>query len=182
MTRAALLLALLACPADAAPVRLYTPGGAPCAGLCALPWAADAFGVPVGQPRLLTIPAGTLIVWMSYARDGVAHATRDNAAFADDQPGQGYPVEGTPYWIVQINECQNWALVILPMSPIGSEPNRSQIGAGTEPGGYTPPGSWQPPCCVTPEEPPVEPPAPVPLGGTAAYLAAGLAIFLRRRG
>lgn len=115
LTLAACLLAATA-PAQAATARLYTPGGAPCAGACTLPWAADAFNVPTGNPQPLMIPAGTFVEKMSYAKDGVAYWTPDSAIFASEQPAVGYlfrDADGTTKMMVRIAECLNYAVVHL---------------------------------------------------------------------
>ena len=143
------LCALLAVAASAATVRLYTPGGAPCAGVCTLEWAAAEFGVPMGEPVRMMIPAGTTITKMSYAKDGQPMWLTESAVFAEDQPGQGYEVEidGVTYWMVQIDECQNWALVQLPgfAMALPGEPSIWTVSA-PPPTVYVPPGTpWVPP-------------------------------------
>lgn len=182
-------MAVFAPPAFGATVRLYTPGGAPCAGVCTLEWAAAEFGVPVGDPVPMMIPAGATILKMSYGKNGQPYWMSDSAVFADDQPGQGYEVEidGTTYWMVQIAECQNWALVLIPTVPI------IWTAAATP---YSPP-PWSPPetpclfcqppppaCCEPPPPccgpPPPNPPA-VPLPGALWGLLTALAALGGRR-
>ena len=146
------LCTLFAVAVSAATVRLYTPGGAPCAGACTLEWAAAEFDVPVGEPVPMVIPAGTMITKMSYAKDGKPMWLTESAVFAEDQPGQGYEVEidGVTYWMVQIAECQNWALVQLPGFAMDLPGQPSIWTVSAPPPFYTPPGTpWTPPVVCT---------------------------------
>ena len=172
---------------SAATIRYYTPGGAPCAGVCTLEWAAAEFEVPVGEPVRMVIPAGTSILKMSYGKDGAPYWMNDSAVFAEDQPGQGYQIEGTDYWMVQIDECQNWALVVLPSYGL-TLPGQPSIWTVASP----PARPWEPwkppvvgclfceppPPCTGCEPPPCvdcEPPPPaVPLPASVWGLLAGL--------
>lgn len=178
--------------ASAATIRLYTPGGAPCAGVCTLEWAAAEFEVPMGEPVRMTIPAGTTIVKMSYGKDGQPYWMSDSAVFSEDQPGQGYQIEGTDYWMVQIDECQNWAVVMLPSYGMTLPGQPSIWTVSAPPPGYRPPGEpWTPPVvgclfgCTPPPcrgcEPPPDcetgcepPPSAVPLPAAVWSLLAGL--------
>lgn len=187
----AMSVGFLATTASAATVRMYTPGGAPCAGACTLEWAAAEFDVPVGEPQRMTILAGTTIVKMSYGRDGKPYWMNDSAVFAEDQPGEGYQIDGTPFWMVKIDECQNWALVVMADVPIFSQlapPSQTLVT-------YNPPSlppvlpPWTPtiwpetpccdviipPCCTKPpEEPHLN---PVPLPASMFMMLAGLGAF-----
>lgn len=174
-----------AAPAHSATVRMYTPGGAPCAGVCTLPWAAKEFDVPIGEPQRMIIPAGTTIVKMSYGKDGKPYWLSESAVFAEDQPGQGYAVEGTNFWMVQIDECQNWALVVL--APPGSMAWLTPTALTTTVITSTPPWSppWgppvgpPPPCCGwTPEPPPPPCCAPPPPTPPAVPIPASMVLLL----
>lgn len=109
---------------QAATLRPYTPGGAPCAGACTYEWAVEQFDVPEGIPGRMMIPEGSIVVKMSYAKNGVPHAMDDSAVLSEDEPGEGYSFErhGVQYLMVKIDKCQNWAVMImqgvsLPQSP-----------------------------------------------------------------
>lgn len=175
----------IATPANSATVRMYSPGGAPCAGACSLPWAAAEFGVPIGEPERMVIPAGSSVHKMSYGRDGQPHWVNDSAIFAEDQPGIGYQVPGTSLWMVRIDECQNWALVTLGTAEtFGLEPAPTWTTVTYSP--PPPPFTWTP-WTTTPREPwtpptsspppvVVDPPIPsaVPLPASAVLLLAAI--------
>lgn len=180
------LALLMGSPAFAVTVPLYTPGGSPCAGACSLEWAQEHSGVPDGEPAFMTVPGGSYVEWMSYAKDGKPYATRKPAIFADDETGQGYwfqDEDGNARLMFKLDECQNWA-VIRP----GAPPIRSAtpvpvpvplVPTGGLPGWETPfpPGwgfdpDW---CCTTVVDPP--PPAPVPVPVPGMLLLSGLGLL-----
>lgn len=194
---AALGLVVTVSVASGATVRLYTPGGSPCAGACSLEWAAAEFGVPVGEPRPMTVPAGSFVYKMSYAKGGKPYWFRDSAIFSGDQPGVGYEVtdeSGRIMWMVKIDECENWALVTPPTPGItysagpAMPPFRT---SSTPPGTVSPPPRpcviceppLPPPPCILCEPPPPcktgcePPPAPVPLPASFWALAALLGLL-----
>lgn len=106
-----------ASPAQAATVRSYTPGGAPCAGACSYEWARGESGAPEGDPTPLIIPEGATVHWMSYAKGGRPYATRERMVLAGDEPGVGYAFTapgGRVLHMVRIDACANWAIVEMP--------------------------------------------------------------------
>lgn len=110
-------LALLCSPAAAETVRAYTPGGAPCAGACSLEWALTQSGAPMGDPQPMIIPTGTVFTGMSYANGGQPYWTERALVLATDEPGVGYAYtapDGRRRHMVQIDECENWAVAELP--------------------------------------------------------------------
>lgn len=196
MRNALLIAALVAAssPAGASTIRLYTPGGAPCAGLCSYEWAVERFQVPTGTPERMMIPKGSLVLQMSYARDGKPYAMTDSAMLAEDEPGQGYyftDATGRTLMMVQLDRCQNWSVMQPPVAglePPGEAVTPPTIYLVTSPPPVTPweppevPWTpWEPPCCVVP---PVEPPTPpaVPLPASWVLLVGALVLlaFLRR--
>ena len=135
MIRLALAFTILvALPAAAETLRPYTPGGAPCAGACSYAWARERFGVPVGEPHRLTIPQGSVVSQMSYAKHGVPYTFAERAMLAEDEPGQGYmfEVEGVPYMMVQLDACANWAVMQPPASGSILGEDGGQGVAGTD--------------------------------------------------
>lgn len=181
-------------PAYSAVVQMYTPGGAPCAGACDQEWAEKRFGVPHGEPKRLTIPAGSMVSQMSYAKDGVPYAINMTAMLAQDEPGEGYLFEtdGITFMMVKLDVCQNWAVMLPPAVAVPFA--KTSVGPQTEAlrqpwtppawgggGGivHTPPDG--PPVIV---EPPVEPPqpSPVPLGRSILMLIMALGSLALTKG
>lgn len=181
---------LLGSPAFSATVDLYTPGGSPCAGACSLEWAQEQAGVPEGEPTFMTVPAGSYVEWMSYAKEGKPYDTRSAAIFADDETGQGYwfrDGQGNMRLMFKLDECQNWAVVKLvspptlaippPAAPLPLVPNTSRpvwetptaVGWTYDPDDDP---DW---CCTTVINPP--PPAPIPVPLPGLLLLSGLGIL-----
>ena len=182
-------------PVQSATLRPYTPGGSPCAGACSYEWARDKFGAPVGKPERMMIPQGSVVTQMSYAKKGKPFAIADSAILAEDEPGQGYEFirDGQTYWMVQIDKCQNWAVMLPParveapafITPAGYTPVSAPLlpytGADYQGGGFPGTsiggGSWPTPCCAAPNPP--SPPIPtVPIGRGFAMLLAALTILI----
>ena len=137
-----------AAPAHAATLREYTPGGAPCAGACTLTWSAARFDVPVGQTARMVIPKGAIVTHMTYARAGVPYATTDSAVMATNEPGIGYAL-GDGRWMVRLDVCQNWAVVMIPRGviyqpfPVIAPPTPVALGSGPfGGGGFGLSGGW----------------------------------------
>ena len=170
----ALLLALsMVMSADAAPVRLYTPGGSPCAGACTYDWAVKQFDVPEGVPERMMIPAGSYILNMSYAKAGVPLTSKSAAILAEDESGIGYYFKtesGETRMMVRIDKCLNWSVMI---PPEGTVPYFGTFGSsagvpfkmvslpptGTTPWGPgSPDGPWTPLVPLAPIFPPYVPP------------------------
>lgn len=176
---------LMAGSASASTVQMYTPGGAPCAGACEQGWAESRFGVPHGEPKRMTIPAGSMVVQMSYAKDGVPYAVNMSAMLAEDEPGEGYAFErdGVTFWMVKLDVCQNWAVMLPPVVWDSPEPAGDTLRQPWTPvvwgggGGivHTPPGP--PPIVVEP--PPV---AAVPLGQSILMLMSALGGLMLMKG
>lgn len=173
---------LMAGGASASTVQMYTPGGAPCAGACEQGWAVKRFGVPEGEPKRLIIPRGSMVVQMSYAKDGVPYAVSMSAMLAEDEPGEGYMFErdGIAFMMVKLDVCQNWAVMLPPA--VVWEPQTEALRQPLTPvvwgggGGivHTPPG--RPPIVV---EPPV---AAVPLGQSVWMLISALGGLMLMKG
>lgn len=176
---------LMAGSASASTVQMYTPGGAPCAGACEQGWAESRFGVPHGIPKRMTIPAGSMVVQMSYAKDGVPYAVNMSAMLAEDEPGEGYLFErdGITFMMVKLDVCQNWAVMLPPVVPVVWDSREAQTDALRQPwtpvvwgggGGvvHTPP--------VTVVEPP--PVAAVPLGQSILMLMSALGGLVLMKG
>ena len=168
----------------------YIPGGSPCAGACTLPWAVAQTGVTLPDIPASTfdLPAGTLITWMSYGKNGQPHGYASNLATAGPHIVSGWELpDGT--MLVQFPECANWAVVqptgtpldapapmtsdllALATSPVVVAQAHGVSGvafwAGSGSGGYT--GS------TSDLTPPIEPPvAPVPVPATFGLLAVAL--------
>ncbi|MFV0514044.1 MAG: hypothetical protein ACK5MY_10515 [Jhaorihella sp.] len=198
----AIAVVLLASAAPAATTRAYFPGGSPCAGVCTLEWARQAFDVPSGDPHHMVIPAGTFIQHMSEGVAGEPVALRGfNRVLGLDEPGIGYPLPGTNMWMVRIDACLNWAVVLLPddmaslpdamwppsqTAALPPGPQATVLPSGPMPG-YLP--LWpvppprngtvtinQPEASVLPKppvtpEPPSPLPVPLPAGATLLLLA-----------
>ena len=185
MTRLAFALSLaLAAPAGAATLAEYTPGGSPCAGACTQPWAVAAFGVPDGDAMPMTIPRGSIIRHMSYAKGGAPMHERPATVMARDEPGIGYPL-GDGRWMVRLQACMNWAVVSPPQRvavvpyPISVAPApryaaRVARVAGFG-GGYTPIPPWVAPPAPEPPTAPV----PIPAGGMLLALALAGLVMVR---
>jgi hypothetical protein len=184
------LLLLIGGGAYAATLRMYTPGGAPCAGLCSYEWAREQFNVPEGIPERMTIPVGSIVTQMSYSKNGVAYAIPDSAILAEDEPGQGYffTVDGVTYMMVQLDACQNWAVMLPPKPGLSYGPDET---VNVQPVGYTPvdwtPGGGGGGCwnCgggggnPPPDNPPPTPEVPVPT--PFVLLFTGLVVLLLRK-
>jgi hypothetical protein len=193
---------LYSCSAEAATLHQYRPGGAPCAGACSLEWALSEFQVPSGDPRPMIVPAGALVLKMSYAKDGKPLTIPEpSMVFAEDQPATGYAFtteDGRELLMVKIAECQNWAVVqIMP----AFDSYLIQPGTQVPPPSvstWLPPDTdrhvWTDPCpyfldCVPPpcrdcEPPPCEdcePPPIVPLPASLWLMLTAAVPFLRRR-
>jgi len=177
-----MLLILLGSEASASTMSYYTPGGAPCDGACEYEWAVDEFGVPKGQPERMTVPAGSIVRKMSYARDGVPYAMGYSAILAEDQSGEGYRFEqdGVHYIMFKLDVCQNWVVFADPLPvPVVYGPVVEPVWTPSEP-------PWRPVdpvpvvwCCTGGGTPPVvQPPvSPVPVPAAAWLLASGIAVF-----
>lgn len=111
--KAAILALLIATPASATTLALYTPGGSPCDGACTYDWALDQSGVPAGEPVRMVIPEGTIVEGMSYAREGEPYWMPYSAILAQDEYGEGYYFErdGQTLMMVKLDSCQNWAVM-----------------------------------------------------------------------
>lgn len=182
---AAILIGLSHC-AHGASLRLYTPGGAPCAGVCTYDWARSAAAVPEGVAEPMIVPAGSIVTWMSYGRGGEPHGGPDSAILATDQPGQGYWFErdGRSYLFVQLDECQNWAVMMAPLQEKSAGAREFHAWYTTTIPSGIPPTRTPRPVTVSiipiPPGPSPEPiPAPVPLPATGLLLAAALYVLRR---
>jgi hypothetical protein len=195
---AGLALSLLITPASAATLTPWEPGASPCAGACSHEWAMAQTGAPDGEPVPLTIPAGTPIGWMSYARDGQPFGLDYHGRpTLRDLAAMGYPL-GNGWWLVRIAECGNWAKVWLgggAMDPTGAMLREAGVPESARPtapppGVPNPPGPTvtitDPPRVPVDREPPPDrerpdrkPPdvAPVPLPASGGLLAAALMWF-----
>ncbi|AMO44144.1 hypothetical protein DSS3P8_086 [Roseobacter phage DSS3P8] len=187
-------LAIFGSAANAASIRMYTPGGSPCAGACEYEWAVDQFDVPTGDPQPMIIPAGSYVSQMSYAKDGVPYAMTDSAILAEDEPGIGYyftSANGVRMMMVRLDVCQNWAVMAPPTTGPAINYTPTPTISGTPFTSLTPPTfvylppifEYTPPTIptgtptITTPQPPV---APVPLGMSIVYMGlalAGLAFF-----
>lgn len=162
--------------AHGATIPLYTPGGAPCGGDCSLEWASQEAKVPQGVPMPMVVPKGSVVEWMSYARDGVPYATLRPMAFADDEPGVGYWFEdaaGNRRLMFKLDECENWSVVRVPLTLDAPPPEAIQGEAPWRSGvtprtwsspGYSPSNPWFGPhdeCCDDEVFPPSDPEPPV---------------------
>jgi len=163
---AAALMAILNTPVAAATLQVYIPGGAPCAGACSYEWAQKEFEVPYGEPQIMTIPAGSLVIKMSYAKNGVAYWQLDTRAFGNDEEAIGYyfvdEASGRRLAMVRIASCQNWAVVhiVQPSLPVLLTDKPSQPLFGNPPNSppSAPPFDWP----IWPDRP-IEPIAPPPV-------------------
>lgn len=198
----AIVLVTVSCvPVKGATVRVYIPGGAPCAGACDLEWAARQANVPMGEPTRMVVPAGSYVNWMSYAKDGVAYGGPDSATLANDETGEGYWFErdGQQLLMFKLDACSNWSIMV-PAPPTFDVPVAPVIpvgGYGGVPWWGTPFGFWgggddDDTPYVPPYVPPVNPPpectdceppvAPVPLPASFWLLfAAALSLLLHGR-
>lgn len=179
-----MLLILLGSGASASTMSYYTPGGAPCDGACGYEWAVNAFDVPEGEIKRMSVPAGSIVRKMSYARDGVPYAMGYSAILTTDQSGEGYEFEqdGVRYIMFKLDVCQNWAVFADPLpEPVvygGPGPVVEPVWTPSEP-------PWRPmdpvPVVWVPRVPPTvsEPPpvSPVPVPAAAWLLASGIAVF-----
>lgn len=183
MLRIFFSLLLMSGSASAATMGYYTPGGAPCNGACGYDWAVGEFKVPVGEPKRMMMEAGSIVVKMSYAKDGVPYAMSYSAILADDQFGEGYEFvteDGQRLFMFKLDACQNWA-VFAPALPIVE----AYVPAPEQ--HWTPvdvlPVVWVPP--VVPwvsEPPPVVVVPPVPLPAAAWMLLSGLVLLISMKG
>jgi hypothetical protein len=197
MVTLAALLALTV-GSEAVTLRPYTPGGSPCAGACGYEWARDQFQVPEGVPERMVIPQGSIVTQMSYAKDGVPYTFSESAILMEDEPGQGYffEVDSQTYMMVQLDACQNWAVMLPPVQGLSYAPDApvDYLPVGYSPsgwdggfwgGGRGGGGCWNcggggteppppPPCC----EPP--PAVPLPLSIWALLSALAALICLKR--
>lgn len=185
-------LGLLASPAAwATPLTPFHPGSSPCGGACGWDWARAAAGIPPGDPAPLVIPRGTVLVWMSYARDGIPHGGPVAMFAGDDLPGSGYPVGGGR-WAVRIDACQNVAIAMMavPASPLGaikapqSVADRPGLPIASRPGPVPQAATvgsvtavWREPADPgdRPEDPGPQDPTPVPAPATFWLLGLALA-------
>jgi len=138
--------------------------------------------VPEGIPERMVIPAGSIVIQMSYAKDGVPYTFSESAILMEDEPGQGYFFEanGRTYMMVQLDACQNWAVMLPPTQGLSYAPDAPLVPTPT---GYAPSGwgggCWDcgggteppppPPCC--------EPPPTVPLLPSLWALFSALALL-----
>ena len=107
----AVVLALLLAPVSALAdtLRPFTPGGSPCHDDCSLTWAAQAFGVPVGEPVAMVLPAGSILGLMSYAKQGAPFVDRRGYITLRDHAGIGYPLpDGRTMF--RVEDCGNWTV------------------------------------------------------------------------
>ena len=168
MTRLALALALLAAPAGAETLRPFHPGNSPCKGDCPLEWAAREAGLPMGDPRPLIVPPGSVATWMSYASGGEPHVGRGGLVVMEPQPAQGYRLpDGS--WMVRFQECENWSVVRLAQPGEGPTDAPAPMASPPPPWSIAGVGGWSrapgAPCCgggVVEREPPTEPRPPLP--------------------
>lgn len=113
---AALLSAVLAAAAAAETVVEFTPGRAPCDGVCTLEWVRTQIAIPEGELTAQTVYPGDVAVWMSYGRDGRPRASQKTYVVATDHPltGVGFTFVrgGRDYLLMRIDECRNWALFL----------------------------------------------------------------------
>lgn len=132
-------LAALTVSAEAATLRPYTPGGSPCAGACDYEWARERFQVPEGVPQRMTIPADSIVTQMSYAKDGTPYTFSESAILMEDEPGQGYffEADGQTYMMVQLDACENWAVMMPPVPGLSYAPDAPST---YQPVSYTPSG------------------------------------------
>lgn len=176
-----LLMLVVGGGASASTIPMYTPGGAPCAGACGYEWAVERFSVPDGESVPMIIPAGSAVVKMTYAKDGVPYATDMSAILAEDEPGEGYLFQrdGLTLMMVKLDTCQNWALMVPPSAAIGPQTEALRPL-------WTPP-VWVGVPVVVPTAPPViiEPPPPpssVPLLGGGVMLMTALGSLMLMKG
>ncbi|RMH49963.1 MAG: hypothetical protein D6686_06935, partial [Alphaproteobacteria bacterium] len=108
--------------AEAAGLRPFTPGGAPCAGACSQEWAEAQTGAPGGTPVPMKAMPGQVILWMSFARGGVPHGSWEGRFVAGEQPltGIGYEFErdGRRLVLMRLDACQNWAILVAETPPV----------------------------------------------------------------
>lgn len=161
----------------------FYPGGSPCNGDCSLEWAAAEFQVDLGTPVPLTVPEGSIITHMSYARDGEPYVSGQSYITVTEHYGEGYVLEDGRI-MFKFEECQNWSIVTADAPlPLPSETQDSFLTSWTPPQdsfltSWDPP-TWHPPVWDPPitEIPPTwEPPvvSQVSLADSSIYLLLAL--------
>lgn len=184
----------------AATASLYSPGNAPCMGVCSYEWALQESGAPKGIPTRLIVPAGSTSVWMSYGKNGKPYYQTNQLVFAEDEPGIGYYFnkDNKTYLMVKLDACENWTVVLLPQGEVFAQtinPSSLVQYGDNIPSYYSDYNNCN--CCdsiipvdpnypikpVDPTEPPTEPPV-VPLPATSLLLlgACSLLAGMRLRG
>lgn len=119
---AAAILSAMATMSGAATLTPLTPGGAPCNAtgveVCPQDKSAAAFGVPMGEPVRMTVPAGTVFPeGLTYAKDGTMLVDRRARILSVDSPGEGYAYtdeEGVTRFFFKFDRCANWGPAELP--------------------------------------------------------------------
>jgi hypothetical protein len=108
-------------------LRPFQPGASPCGTACPLEWAAPAFAVPMGEPIPMTLPAGSVLHGMSYARDDIPYASSQGYFTLRDHHGQGYRLPNGRV-MFQFWECGNWAPATI-METSNAHPMGQLLGA-----------------------------------------------------
>lgn len=198
-TAVALLLSMaLAWGCYASTVPIYTPGGAPCRGVCSYSWALQQTNAPAGEVAPVTVQRGWLIVGMAYAHAGQPRWTGNPMVVGEDLTGRGYwfTKDGQTYLLVQLDACQNWALVIptaapatlpsytvLPLYELAAPPAVPLIFDALYScccdGATVPPADF-PRVPYVPLDPPKPPVPSVPLPASGLLLAAAFILFIKR--